>query len=50
MAEKFDAQIDGTWINTDLGTKDLFTGIGGGSGPPPAISLHGHTGLMALMN
>jgi hypothetical protein len=38
-----------TWINTDLGTKDLFTRTGGGGGSP-AISLHGHTGRMALMN
>ena len=49
MAEKVGAHTDGTWINADLGTRDLFTGIGGGGGPL-AISLHGHTGRMALMN
>jgi len=51
MAEKFGAHTDGTHLdkNTDLGTKDLFMGIGGGGGPP-TISLHGHTGRMALMN
>ena len=44
------AYTDGTWINTDLGTEDSFTGIAGGGGGPPVISLHGHTGRIALMN